>query len=126
MRYFPPITEWDIEDYELFSSLTRNGNAPHFSTGLTDKNKKEIFEGDILEFTDKWEWYRIQWWSKLPFSQGEERKRLQAEYDALPMPRRAVEMSADEGVNFSVYDLQQGRFAVIGNIYENTDLLPSS
>lgn len=95
------------------------------STGLTDKNGKEIFEGDILEFTDKWEWYRIQWSSKLSFSKGEERKKLQSEYDALPMHRRVVEVSAAEGVNFSTYDLQQGRFAVVGNLYENPDLLPS-
>jgi len=92
-------------------------------TGLKDKNGKGIYEGDILEFTDKWEWYRREWAPKFIFANKEKKRDLQKQYDLLPMHRLSVEMSAEEGVNFSTYDLREYRWEVIGNIFENPELL---
>ena len=92
-------------------------------TGLKDKNGKEIYEGDIIEFTDKWEWYRGQYAIKMLFADKEEKEILKKQYDNEPMERRVVELETFDGINFSKYDLEQGRWEVIGNIYENPELL---
>ena len=92
-------------------------------TGLKDKNGKEIYEGDIIEFTDKWEWYRGQYAIKMLFADKEEKEILKKQYDNEPMERRVVELETFDGINFSKYDLEQGRWEVIGNIFENPDLI---
>ncbi len=92
-------------------------------TGLKDKNGKDIYEGDIIEFTDKWEWYRGQYAIKMLFADKEEKEILKKQYDNEPMERRVVELETFDGINFSKYDLEQGRWEVIGNIFENPDLI---
>ena len=90
---------------------------------LNDCDGEEIYEKDIIEFVDKWEWYRGQYGPKLLFADKDEKMKLLEEYENEPMERRVVEFDVGEGVNFSVYDLEQGRWKVIGNVYENKDLL---
>jgi len=92
-------------------------------TGLTDKNGKEIYEGDVVEFTDKWEWYRGTYAIPMMFAKPDEHASLKAKYDAEPMHRLAVEFDPYEGYNLSKYENEQHRYAVIGNIYENPELL---
>lgn len=92
-------------------------------TGLKDKNGKDVYEGDIIEFTDKWEWYRGQYAIKMLFADKEEKEILKKQYDNEPMERRVVELDTFDGINFSKYDLEQGRWEVIGNIFENPELI---
>lgn len=93
-------------------------------TGLYDKNGRKIFEGDIVEFTDKWEWYRSKYGVDMMFARDkEEWQQLKAKYDAEPMHRFEVVFDPYEGYNLSGYDLGEKRYQVIGNIYENSDLL---
>lgn len=91
-------------------------------TGLKDKNGKEIYEGDILEFTDKWEWYRSSYGIKMNFAGQSELKELQEKYAAEPMHRREVKFDPLEGYGLSKGDLEY-YFEIIGNIYENPELL---
>lgn len=91
-------------------------------TGLKDKNGKEIYEGDILEFTDKWEWYRSSYGIKMNFAGQSELKELQEKYAAEPMHRREVKFDPLEGYGLSKGDLED-YFEIIGNIYENPELL---
>lgn len=79
------------------------------STGLFDKNGKEIFEGDILEVTDKHSWLEV-----VSYSQ-----------------EKAMFVTEEINREFKVpesplYDLSDStflKFEVIGNIYENPELL---
>lgn len=76
-------------------------------TGLLDKNGKEIYEGDVVEF-DKREWYRSCVLSL-------------AEIDAKPSYYELVEFDyeylAIRRTDFNQY------CTVVGNIYQNGDLL---
>lgn len=92
-------------------------------TGLKDKNGKEIYEGDILEFTDKWEWYKGKYGIKMHFANENRRAELKKEYDAEPMERRIIELP--EYYEFLLSGEIQQYWAVIGNIYENPELLTS-
>ena len=71
-------------------------------TGLTDKNGKEIYEGDILRedngyrYQMKWHDFHAQWWAESLGNYGHSARQI---------------VPSDP------------RIEVIGNIYENPDLL---
>ena len=84
-------------------------------TGLKDKNGKEIYEGDILQFSDKWEWYRYQY----SFSKTRE------EIEQLPYGCGVVTWNDRDGAWEHIggtSDLHQ-YLEIIGNIYENPELI---
>lgn len=88
---------YDIKEVELMQY-----------TGLKDKNGKEIYEGDIVHIPDDWEEYG--WASgenyEIDFKDG--RFRLKPKYKP----------------NAIGYDLENtNELEIIGNIYDNPDLL---
>lgn len=95
---FAPFIEIDFDEVTFMQS-----------TGLKDKNGKEIFEGDILEVTDKHSWLEVVSYSqeKVMFVTEE----INREFKVPESP---------------LYDLSDStflKFKVIGNIYENPELL---
>lgn len=64
-------------------------------TGVLDCNGTKIYFGDTLRFADKWEWYRGSWYWTLMGTSGEEREKLQKEYDELPFEERLIENKND-------------------------------
>jgi uncharacterized phage protein (TIGR01671 family) len=97
IRYFG-LDQYDREVHDSYGNITQ-------FTGLLDKNGKEIYEGDIIDYAG-WAWYRskllivVEWSSTLsgfePF----------------------VDYNKDLGI-----DHPSSECLVIGNIYENPELL---
>lgn len=80
-------------------------------TGLKDKNGKEIYEGDIVDFViHTWDGGGEQYVGEVVFSNG--------------MYHIETTNNISEGSNilFFVLDQDDG-FEVIGNVYENSELL---
>lgn len=79
------------------------------STGLFDKNNKEIFEGDILEVTDKHSWLEVVSYSqeKVMFVTEEINR----------------EFKVPESPLYDLFDTNIFKFEIIGNVYENPELL---
>ena len=90
--------KYDFYDLELMQS-----------TGLRDKNGKEIFEGDILEVTDKHSWLEV-----VSYSQEK------AMFVTEEINR---EFKVPESPLYDLLDSTFLKFKVIGNIYENPELM---
>ena len=115
---------WDkdrmVKGFELFEDNSAyRGAIPMQFTGLLDKNGKEIYEGDILQFSDKWEWYRsdlFKFWL-----QGKTSEEKQQWIEEQPYEVREVRIP-DCYEGFSKSDLESA-WEVIGNIYKNPELI---
>lgn len=99
------------------------------STGLVDKNGKEIFEGDILKFNDEWNEYchegyvdgSVEGVNCVEVVKGE----ACFEFGKTRYPESSLFIyMEDEHLSFAelVKDKDFG-FEIIGNIYENPELL---
>ena len=98
------------------------------STGLKDKNGKEIFEGDILKFNDEWAEYDYCGYidgvtegiNCVEVVRGE----ACFEFGKTKLPESGLFAIEDEHFKFKDFIKDEGRkFEIIGNIYENPELL---
>ena len=90
-------------------------------TGLKDENGKKIFEGDILQFSDRWEWFRGKYYWKLTFAKNEEeRKKIEKELEEEELEKRIVKLPED--YNWLLLSEIEQYWEAIGNIYENPEL----
>ena len=85
------------------------------STGLKDKNGKEIFEGDILKFNDEWNEYCHEGYV------GE----ACFEFGKTKYPDSSLFiLMEDEHLNFKDFIKSEDfEFEINGNVYENPELL---
>lgn len=88
-------------------------------TGLPDKNGKDIYFKDILQFDKKWEWYKNDIISKT--INGASHQEIQTWLDTMPYKRRVVEDITDYEWLLSS-EIQQ-YWKVVGNIYENPEII---
>lgn len=79
------------------------------STGLKDKNGKEIFEGDILIVTDDHSWLEVVSYSKEKAMFVTEEINRKFKIPKTPL--------------YDLFDTSIFDFEIIGNIYENKELL---
>ena len=98
------------------------------STGLKDKNGKEIFEGDILKFNDEWDDYCYE--GICGSTEGINFVEIERETTCFTFGKFQTSDSSllyfmkDEYLSFE--DLitdKDFEFEIVGNIYENPELL---
>ncbi|HGQ2554182.1 TPA: YopX family protein, partial [Streptococcus pneumoniae] len=99
------------------------------STGLFDRNGKEIFEGDILKFNDEWNEYCHEGYvdgSVEGVNYVEVvRSEICFEFGKTKYPDSSLFiLMEDEQLNFKDFIKSEDfEFEIIGNIYENPELL---
>ncbi|MFS9230492.1 YopX family protein [Streptococcus australis] len=110
--------KYDFYDLELMQS-----------TGLKDKNGKEIFEGDILKFNDEWPDYCYEGYvdgSIDGINHVEiKREKTYFAFGKTKIPESSlIALVEDEHYPFEELLTEASyEFEIIGNIYENPELL---
>ena len=115
-KEFKEMVQVDALDFEeqLIKATYKNGNVVKEdlknyvlmqSTGLTDKNGKEIFEGDVLKVTDKHSWLEV-----VSFS---EKKAMFV----------SKEIGFPESPLWELFNTVLFEIEIIGNIYKNPELV---
>ena len=98
------MIEWDMLQHWEVGGMVRNVNLMQY-TGLTDRNDKEIYEGDVCELDNGRK--DVMAFDEGTFTFGEQGNPL-----------------IDLVVQDDKYMNTRERLTVIGNIYENPELLP--
>ncbi|MBZ1352629.1 YopX family protein [Streptococcus sp. LPB0406] len=121
---------WIIdEDSDANEWIMNNDIHLMQSTGLKDKNGKEIFEGDILKFNDEWNEYchegyvdgSVEGVNYVEVVKGE----ACFEFGKTRYPESSLFIHMeDEHLSFAeLVNDKDFEFEIIGNIYENPELL---
>lgn len=126
----------EIEEFELNDTLMNDYITAYpdeielmQSTGLFDRNGKEIFEGDILKFNDEWNEYCHEGYvdgSVEDVNYVEVvRSEICFEFGKTKYPDSSLFiLMEDEQLNFKDFIKSEDfEFEIIGNIYENPELL---
>lgn len=107
--YEPPYT--DLDEVDVVPSTVGQ------YTGLTDKNGKKIFEGDIIEFTD--DVYKRTYKGICVFKDGSYQIKFNYYKSQIAYHRIGkVDVDQDMGASYTIcYE-----YNVIGNVYDNNEM----
>ncbi len=113
MFFPPPLGEWDDEDNHFFFAYNKKPSVLMQFTGLKDKNGKDIFEGDIIKFNWRGKFINKDYWFPV----------FQVVFD---VPKFELKYVGGDNPSDSwdfKFKHRSEKFKVIGNIYENPELL---
>jgi uncharacterized phage protein (TIGR01671 family) len=113
MREPPPLNEWDMEDGEFWVEYCDNPIMQF--TGLKDKNGTDIYEGDVVGYNA---YHGTHPEGEQPWTGGVMVIEWNNESASFKTP-----FSETRGLPVSV---PHESIEVIGNIYENPELLPTN
>lgn len=94
--FFDQLNHYDLDDVVLMQS-----------TGLRDKNGKEIFEGDILKVTNLSSWLEVVSFNK----------------DKAMFVSKETERKVEETPLYDLFNTDIFEVEIIGNIWEDGELL---
>lgn len=98
---------WVVDEDSWNGELILNNDLNLMqSTGLKDKNGKEIFDGDILKVTNLQSWLEV-----VSFNEDK------AMFVSLETNRKVEETPLYDLFNTDIFEVE-----VIGNVYENSEL----
>ena len=119
----------DDEDFEAGEWIVNNDLNLMQSTGLFDKNGKEIFEGDILKFNDEWPDYCYEGYVDGSI-EGINYVEIEKETTCFTFGKFKTSDSSllyymkDENLSFEeLIPDKEFEFEIVGNIHENPELL---
>ena len=115
--YSPTYIVFPQKNGSIYKIPTKNMVIMQY-TGLKDKNGKEIYEGDVVKETT-WRWYGVV---KFDLCKN---MRINNEYDVnyLGVYIDFIKPSFLTNISERVTPLIEGDIEIIGNIYENPELL---
>lgn len=104
-----------VFDEQIIKTTYKNGNVVKEdlknyvlmqSTGLKDKNGKEIFEGDALKVTDQHSWLEVVSFNK----------------DKAMFVSKETKREVEESPLYELFNTDNFEVEIIGNIYTNPEL----
>ena len=90
-------------------------------TGIKDKNDVEIFEGDILQFTNKIVWYQSKFFRARLNNDKQAMEEIANNHVDYPFERRIIQMP--DCYEWILSSEIKDYWEVIGNIHENPELM---
>lgn len=115
-RLFAVTADGDVINKR--TARTVGGISVEACCGIKDSKGVDIYEGDIVRFSDKWEWYRGQYGIKMMAAEGERLEELKAQYEAEPYEERVVKLP--EAYEWLLSSEIQSYWEVIGRADEAT------
>ena len=139
-KYFKEMVQVNalVLDEQVIKATYKNGNIAKEdvkeyvlmqSTGLHDKNGKEIFEGDILKFNDEWADYGYEGYIEGSIEGINyveiKREKTCFTFGKTKLPESSlINLTENEHYPFGELLTEASyEFEIIGNVYENPELL---
>jgi len=123
---------WDKDKKEMYFNfqIWSDGKGETFTgknwelmqyTGLKDKNRKEIYEGDIVKINTLYSSPRLKKWDENYVIKADVRYVEGCKFEAISFTLKGCIRKINNFDGWGLYDSYN--FEVIGNIYENPELI---